>query len=330
LILWGKDQKELLLFPDLEEVRRIAIEDPNGPEDLAEAKQGAIAFLTAVGPTLLSDVLHTVIDVGLVAVTVATGGAGGVLAKAGTTAGRFIAKPFLHTAAGAAVTTAGRTLVPAMAPVAVSAAIPDFNIGGTKPGEDAASIAARYGYEKPKNTGGVFGAVGGALADTANRFARILNPLVSSSGRHDYDSTSESDILTGFDDRYPPVVRLAAKSIANINQVALDQVTAKNTAYQTEQQAKATAQLDESKYQRDAATEGTAEYYYNAIVNAAKAEHAGDANAMAQADTVFSQLEQAPNKEQLIRDIKKIGRTTVNGKKRYETDLLSLVQTSGE
>jgi hypothetical protein len=233
LIYYGRDNTELRLYPDINEVKDIAASGPTGLKELADSKKETINFINTVGPSLGGDILNGIIDAGVVAISIGTFGTMAAPLAAATAFVKPHLDPWQQSAKG------------------------ENNIS-------ANDVAADYGVTAQKNNsllGGVQNAAGGAI----NFLARTLNPLVSGD-RHDWDSTKTGDILTGFDNGYAPIVQLAAKSLTNINTVVKEQNLINIEARQKDERKATQDRLASEAYMLATETKGSPEDWLRRLI----------------------------------------------------------------
>jgi hypothetical protein len=187
-------------------------------------------------------------------------------------------------------------------------------------GTSAKDIATSFGITEPKRS--FMGIVGANLGKAADAVGRIGNAFISDSqGMHDYDSEDPEDILTGGgkdNERYEPVVRLVARSLAYIN-IVLNAQTAVNVQQNT---TNAESDTRDQLLEAQGEQKGTASNYYIDMMRPFKAPVTEQAEQLRRARVVLKALENESQREALIQEIKTIGKQIMpDGRPRYEHDL---------
>jgi hypothetical protein len=257
-----------------------------GGIDLNAWKQDLATFISTIGPGPLSDVSNALFDI--VSVVLTVGGVGlvgmagkglaaGAKAAAGTgfkaAAGTMLKRGAIGIGTNVARTGAG----------AVGTGITSLNF----PSGDANAITDNETVMNPNYQDPAKNILGG-LKDSANVWAR-WGSAIGGSGRYEFDKETSKDILSGFDDRYIPIVRMAADGIAWINKIAREIQTEEYDAAQKEQ-----------LFDTQSKITGTAQNYYTQLIAAVKSEND------VEIERIVSEITAAENRE-LIANIRRIG-----------------------
>jgi hypothetical protein len=187
-------------------------------------------------------------------------------------------------------------------------------------GTNTRAMAASFGITEPKRS--FMGIVGANLGKAVDAVGRIGNAFISTSqAMHDYDSEDPEDILTGGgkdNERYEPVVRLVARSLAYIN-IALNTQTNVNVQQNI---TKAESDTHDQLLETQGEQTGTASNYYIDMMRPFKAPVTEHAEQLRRARVALKALENDPQREALIQEIKTIGKQRMpDGRLRYEHDL---------
>jgi hypothetical protein len=184
-------------------------------------KDDLVKFLQKTGPNMGADIFGVVGTVAIVAGIPFTGLAGGAIkggATLGTklvagTAAKVATTPFIGNLAGSALTAAG-SLAGGTAGGLAGTTVGMAGTGrlGTLFNGQSTVEKGQLNPEYAKPKGGLTG----ALAKGANQFARVGTAILDGE-RYNYNSIDPSDILSGFDDQYPPEMRQAAQALAWCN-----------------------------------------------------------------------------------------------------------------